>query len=78
MRVGVALTWAWTLPFGKRAGLDKIEGYDHLHVYGIDKEVSTNVIKNSKIPFDLLREVSAGNIDLWTEYAIATKGVPAF
>ena len=57
--------------------LDKIEGYDHLHVYGIDKEVSANVIKNSKIPFDLLREVSAGNIDLWTEYAIATKGLPA-
>ena len=57
--------------------LDKIEGYDHLHVYGIDKEVSANVIKDSKIPFDLLREVTAGNIDLWTEYAIATKGLPA-
>ena len=57
--------------------LDKIEGYDHLHVYGIDSEVSANVIKNSKIPFDLLREVSAANRDLWAEYAIATKGVPA-
>ena len=57
--------------------LDKIEGYDHLHTYGVDKEVSANVIKNSKIPFDLLREVTAGNIDLWTEYAIATKGLPA-
>ena len=57
--------------------LDKIEGYDHLHVYGIDKEVSSDVIKDSKIPFDLLREVSAANIDLWCEYAIATKGLPA-
>ena len=41
------------------------------------RPVKANVIKNSKIPFDLLREVSAGNIDLWTEYAIATKGLPA-
>lgn len=57
--------------------LDKIEGYDHLHAYGIDEEVSANVIKDSKIPFDLLREVSAANIDLWAEYVIATKGVPA-
>ena len=57
--------------------LDKIEGYDHLHVYGIDKEVSADVIKDSKIPFDLLRVVSATNIDLWCEYAIATKGLPA-
>ena len=57
--------------------LDKIEGYDHLHVYGIDKEVSADVIKDSKIPFDLLREVTASNIDLWAEYAIATKGLPA-
>ena len=57
--------------------LDKIEGYDHLHVYGIDKEVSADVIKNSKIPFDLLREVTATNIDLWAEYAIAMKGLPA-
>ena len=57
--------------------LDKIEGYDNLHVYGIDKEVSASVIKDSKIPFDLLREVSAANIDLWCEYAISTKNVPA-
>lgn len=57
--------------------LDKIEGYDHLHVYGIDKEVSSDVVKDSKIPFDLLREITAANIDLWCEYAIATKGLPA-
>ena len=43
---------------------DKIKGYDHLHVYGIDKEVSENVIKDSKIPFDLLCEITASNIDL--------------
>ena len=57
--------------------MDKIEGYDKLDVYGIDDEVSASVIKNSKIPFDLLRQVTATNIDLWCEYAIATKAVPA-
>ena len=57
--------------------LAKIMGYDPAEVYGGDKEVSASIIKDSKIPFDLLREVSASNIDLWTEYAIATKGVPA-
>lgn len=57
--------------------LDKIQGYDSLHVYGIDSEVSSAAVKNSKIPFDLLRVVSATNIDLWCEYALATKGVPA-
>ena len=65
-------------PVKDSAYLDKIEGYDHQHVYGIDKEVSSDVIKDSKIPFDLLREITAANIDLWAEYAIATKGVPAF
>lgn len=57
--------------------LAKIMGYDPADVYGGDKEVSASIIKDSKIPFDLLREVSAANIDLWTEYAIATKGMPA-
>lgn len=65
-------------PVKDSAYLDKIEGYDHQHVYGIDKEVSSDAIKDGKIPFDLLREVTAANIDLWCEYAIATKGVPAF
>lgn len=49
----------------------KIEGCDHQHVYGIDKEVSSDVIKDSKIPFELLREITAANIDLWCEYAIS-------
>lgn len=31
-------------------------------------------VKDSKIPFDLLREVSAANIDLWCEYAINYEG----
>ena len=57
--------------------LDKIEGYDPTNVYGGDKEVSADSFKNSKIPFDLLREVTATNIDLWCEYAIATKGMAA-
>ena len=64
-------------PVKDSAYLDKIQGYDHLRAYGIDKELSSDVIKDSKIPFDLLREVSASNIDLWCEYAIATKGIPA-
>ena len=59
------------------AYLDKIEGYDSTHIYAADDEVSADVVKNSKIPFDLLREITASNIDLWTEYAIATKGVSA-
>lgn len=57
--------------------LDKIQGYDPINVYGGDNEVSADSFKNSKIPFDLLREVTASNIDLWCEYAIATKGVAA-
>ena len=57
--------------------LDKIYGYDSMNVYGSDSEMTASVIKDSKVPFDLLREVTAGNIDLWTEYAIATKGLPA-
>ena len=57
--------------------LDKIQGYDSTNVYGGDSEVSSDTIKSSKIPFDLLREVTAANIDLWCEYAIATKGVAA-
>ena len=57
--------------------LDKIYGYDSMNVYGADSEMTASVIKDSKVPFDLLREISASNIDLWCEYAIATKGVPA-
>lgn len=57
--------------------LDKIYGYDPINVYGGDKEISANSFKNSKIPFDLLREITAANVDLWCEYAIATKGKAA-
>ena len=57
--------------------LDKIYGYDPINVYGGDSEVSADSFKNSKIPFDLLCEVTAANIDLWCEYAIATKGMAA-
>ena len=57
--------------------LDKIYGYDPINVYGGDKEISADSFKNSKIPFDLLREITAANIDLWCEYAIATKGMAA-
>ena len=57
--------------------LDKIYGYDPINVYGGDKEVTADSFKNSKIPFDLLLEITAANIDLWCEYAIATKGKAA-
>ncbi len=58
--------------------LAKIMGYDPAEVYGGDKEMTSATLKNSKIPFDLLLEVTASNVDLFCEYAIATKGVAAF
>ena len=58
--------------------LAKIMGYDPADVYGGDKELSTATLKDSKIPFDLLCETTANNIDLWCEYAIAMKGVVGF
>ena len=59
--------------------LAKIMGYDPAEVYGGDKEMASATLKNSKIPFDLIRDSSlpAGDVDLWVEYAFATKGVPA-
>lgn len=59
--------------------LAKIMGYDPVEVYGGDKEMTSSTIKHSKTPFDLIRDSSlpAGNVDLWVEYAFATKGVPA-
>ena len=36
--------------------------------------MTADSIKDSMIPFDLLRKVSAHNIDMWAEYAISTKG----
>lgn len=58
--------------------LAKIMGYDPADVYGGDKELATATLKDSKIPFDLLCETTANNIDLWNEYAIALKGVVGF
>lgn len=50
----------------------KIMGYDPTGVYGSDKEMTSATLKNSKIPFDLIRDLSlpAGDVDLWIEYAI--------
>ena len=58
----------------------KIMGYDNAAVFGGDTELTTNTLKDSKTPFDLLLfpELSANNIDLFCEYALATKGVQAF
>lgn len=64
-------------PVKDSAYFAKIMGYDPANVYGGDKEVTSDAFKNSKIPFDLLCEVTAANIDLWCEYAIATKGMSA-
>ena len=60
--------------------LAKIMGYDSPEVYGGDSEMTASDAKNSKIPFDLIRDAKlpASNVDLWVEYAFATKGVPAF
>ena len=59
--------------------LAKIMGYDPTEVYGGDKEMTAYNLKNSKVPFDLLRgDVTANKVDLWCEYAIATKGIPSF
>ena len=59
--------------------LAKIMGYDPEEVYGVDKEMTAFNLKNSKIPFDLLRgEWTANKADLWCEYVLATKSVPCF
>lgn len=59
--------------------LAKIMGYDPESVYGADKEMTSFHLKNSKIPFDLLRgDWSPNKADLWCEYVLATKGIPCF
>ena len=60
--------------------LAKIMGYDKPEVFGGDTEMTGDQLKNSKTPFDLMLDSSlpACNVDLWLEYALATKGVPAF
>ena len=65
-------------PVSDGSYLAKIMGYDSAHVFGGDSEMTSDTLKDSKIPFDLLLEVTAANVDLWCEYAIATKGVAAF
>ena len=66
-------------PVSDGSYLAKIMGYDSAHIFGGDSEMTDSTLKDSKIPFDLLRDSSlpAGNVDLWVEYAFATKGVPA-
>ncbi len=58
--------------------LAKIMGYDPFHVYGGDSELTSSSLKDSKVPFDLLLKVTSTNIDLWCEYALATKGLSCF
>jgi hypothetical protein len=72
--------------------LAKMLGYDSLEVFGGDSEMTSFNSKSNlkcdangiphiggKIPFDLLcEELTASNVDLWCEYAIATKGIPCF
>ena len=58
--------------------LAKLFGVDS-HIYGIDSELTMNNIKQSKTPFDLLRgAVTANAVDLWCEYALATKKLSCF
>ena len=74
-------------PNGKTGGLfevkdglylAKIMGTD-TPLYGGDSEMTADLLKNSKTPFDLLKgEVTASLADLWCEYAIALKKVPCF
>ena len=52
----------------------KIMGCDPHSVFGGDTEFSSMIQKDSFIPFDLLREDTAENNDLWVEYALAMKG----
>ncbi|MBR1645362.1 MAG: hypothetical protein IJ685_01165, partial [Selenomonadaceae bacterium] len=56
----------------------KIFGCDPCCLYSGDSELTSIHVKNSRIPFDLLREDTAANNDLWVEYALATKGVRCF
>lgn len=59
--------------------LAKIMGYDSAEMYGGDKELAATFQKDSMTPFDLLRVKSSAEIvDLWNEYAIATKGLSCF
>ena len=56
----------------------KILGCDYPSRYCGDNEMTSTHSKDSKVPFDLLLEDTAENVDLWVEYALATKGVRSF
>ena len=57
----------------------KIMGCDSDDMYGGDAELSATLQKDTMIPFDLLRgEPTAEKVDLWNEYAFATKGLSCF
>ncbi len=57
----------------------KIMGCDDKLVYGGDAEMTATTQKDTMIPFDLLGgECTANKVDLWNEYAIATKGLSVF
>ena len=59
--------------------LAKIMGCDSDDMYGGDVELSATLQKDTMIPFDLLRgEPTAEKVDLWNEYALATKGLSCF
>ena len=58
--------------------LAKIFGCDTGSFFGGDSELTGGDVKGSKVPFDLLCDDTAENVDLWAEYALATKGVMSF
>lgn len=54
-------------------------GCDSAEMYGGDKELTALLQKDSMSPFDLLcGETTAEKVDLWNEYAVATKGLSCF
>lgn len=55
----------------------KVFGCSSPSLYCGDTEL-TSGSKGSRVPFDLLLEDTAENVDLWVEYALATKGVRCF
>ena len=56
----------------------KTVGCDPKVLYTGESEMTSIHAKNSRIPFDLLCDDTAGNNDLWVEYALATKGLRSF
>ena len=56
----------------------KVIGCGSSSLYCGDSELTSVNAKSSRVPFDLLLEDTAENVDLWVEYALATKGVRSF